>query len=374
VWQPRQLLGLLDVDLLAARAAAELTKSFRGDLVCVTTIGRSPQLVVRAAGGQRSRNALPGRSVPHGSVGGLAFSHQHVVAVPDYARVHAAEDFLHVVVGLEGVRGAVGVPLCVEDHCVGVLFVGRRTGTTFAASEIDLLHRASEFIAPLVETSLQVERRTELAGAQERQRLATELHDNVLPLLFLIGATARRMRDSDIDDSEVLAHELGEVEAMASAVGSVVRNAVRELAPMRPDHKLSLRLRSLIESFRAHHSLSVELIEVGAAVSLPGDTTEVLAAVVNEGLANAVRHAPDASALVTLSHGPENVTVTVQDDGPGLPAGFVLGSVTSPDAGEHFGLSNLARRVADLAGELSVATNEDHGVTLRACVPVLRLA
>jgi signal transduction histidine kinase len=360
--------------MLAARAATELTKSFHGDLVCVTTIGRSPELVVRAAGGTRSRGALPGRPVPHGSVGGLAFSHRQVISVPDYARVSAAEDFLDVVVGIEGVRGAVGVPLCVDDHSVGVLFVGRRTGTTFADGEIELLHRASQFIAPLIEASLEVERRVELASAQERQRLATELHDNVLPLLFLIGATARRMRDSTVDDRGALVHELGEVEAFASSAGSVVRNAVRELAPMRPDHKLSLRLRTLIARFRAHHPLSVELIEVGGAISLPGDTTEVLAAVVNEGLANLVKHAPGASALVTLSYDVHRVTVTVQDDGPGLPDGFVLGSVTAADAGEHFGLSNLARRVADLAGELTVTANEDDGVTLRASVPVTHCA
>jgi signal transduction histidine kinase len=358
--------------MLAARAAAELTKSFYGDLVCVTTISRSPQLVVRAAGGQRSGGALPGRPVPHGSVGGLAFSQRHMISVHDYATVHAAEDFLDVVVGLEGVRGAVGVPLCVDDHSVGVLFVGRRTGTAFADREIDLLHRAAQFIAPLVEASLQVERRVELAGAQERQRLATELHDNVLPLLFLIGATARRMRDSTIEDPEVMVRELGEVEALASSVASVVRNAVRELAPMRPDHKLSLRLRTVIARFRAHHAHSVELIEVGGATALPGDTTEVLSALVNEGLANLARHAPGASALVTLSYDLDRVTVTVQDDGPGLPDGFVLGSVTAPDAGEHFGLSNLARRVSDLAGTLTVSANEDDGVTLRASVPVER--
>jgi signal transduction histidine kinase len=358
--------------MLATRAASELTKSFHGDLVCVTTVGRSPELVVRAAGGSWSRGALPGRPVPHGSVGGLAFTRKHMISVPDYSTVRAAEDFLDVVVGLEGVRGAVGVPLCVDDHSVGVLFVGRRTGTPFADGEIDLLHRASQFIAPLVEASLQVERRVELACAQERQRLATELHDNVLPLLFLIGATARRMRDSTSEDAGELVHELGEVEALASSVGSVVRNAVRELAPMRPDHKLSLRLRTLIARYKAHHPLSVELIEVGGATRLPGDTTEVLAAVVNEGLANLVKHAPGASALVTLSYDSDRVTVTVQDDGPGLPDEFLLGSVTAPDAGEHFGLSNLARRVADLAGELTVAANEDDGVTLRASVPVIQ--
>jgi signal transduction histidine kinase len=368
-WQPRNLLGLLDVDMLAARCAAELSKSFAGDLVCVTTVSRSPQLLIRGAGGERGHGALHGLAVPTGSVGGLAFAEQHVIAVRDYATVAAAEDFLELVVGMEGVRGAVGVPLCVDEHSVGVLFVGRRSGGTFADREIDLLLNASEFIAPLVEASLQADRRVELAGAEERQRLATELHDNVLPLLFLIGATARRMRDSDKEDRAALSTELREVEALASSVGSVVRNAVRELAPMRPDHRLSLRLRTIIARFRAHHPLSVELVEIGEGAALAADITTVLAAVVNEGLTNLVKHAPGASALVSLSCDASTVTVTVQDDGPGLPEGFALRSVTEPDAGEHFGLSNLARRVADLSGELSVGTNEDDGVTLRVRMP-----
>lgn len=95
------------------------------------------------------------------------------------------------------------------------------------------------------------------------------------------------------------------------AAGAVV-HAVGESGDEGP-----VDLRSLLAP---HACARVSLAEPGAPVELPGPTARELAAAVGAALDNVRRHAGDgARAWILVEDEPDEIVVTVRDDGPGIP-------------------------------------------------------
>jgi len=88
--------------------------------------------------------------------------------------------------------------------------------------------------------------------------------------------------------------------------------------------------------------------------------------VAQEGLINALRHAQPNRVEIALDCDNEQITLTVTDDGVGLPNDW-----SRPG---HFGLRGLADRVEHLGGRFTVANHEPHGVRLTAKIPLVAQA
>jgi signal transduction histidine kinase len=78
-----------------------------------------------------------------------------------------------------------------------------------------------------------------------------------------------------------------------------------------------------------------------------------------EGLTNAVRHADASRIAITVEFTPAAATLTVADDGRGLPS--------SPCAG--FGLAGMRERLSAAGGTLALTSAPGRGTTLTATVP-----
>lgn len=93
-------------------------------------------------------------------------------------------------------------------------------------------------------------------------------------------------------------------------------------------------------------------------VWLPAPTASALVAVVREAAANAAEHAPGAGLWVLVEDDARAVTVTVRDDGPGIPDG----RLTEAEAAGHLGVASSMRGRADeLGGTLSLHTGPGQG-------------
>jgi signal transduction histidine kinase len=91
------------------------------------------------------------------------------------------------------------------------------------------------------------------------------------------------------------------------------------------------------------------------------EAEEQLYRLAQETLANVVRHAGASSASVRLAAVDGAVSIEVRDDGRGFDPAAVTGA--------HFGLRSMQGRIADLGGELDVASAPGRGTVLRAEVP-----
>ena len=175
-----------------------------------------------------------------------------------------------------------------------------------------------------------------LAVAAERERIGRDLHDLVghsLTSLTISTQLARRLLETDPDAArEQLVH-----------IEATVRQA---LADVRATASGMQTVRAATEIASARTILSTAGIqaEVPTAVPpLPEDLAELFGYVIREGVTNIVRHSRATSARITVSE----ETVSVVDDGVGIPAGA-----------SRSGLRGLEARIALAGGRLEVVSSE----------------
>jgi len=361
--------GLLELDVLAQRASEILRQAFPDDVTCVTILDGDGVLRVRGVHGNRT-SFLQGLRVPVGSgLGGVVVAEGRTLCVAEYAQLNEDAIFNDIMAKQEGIRAAAGVPLIVNESRLGLLFVGRRGAEQITGQEVARLEETGQSLGPLIGASMELATRVETAKTNERQRVAVELHEQILPLLFAIGAGAKRIRTARSRTTTLLTQDIAEIEDVASSAIALVRNVISVLGPLPPAQELGIRVRAATENFTRIHKLPVSLSILGQAFAVSGPQADVLSAVVHEALSNVAKHAGQASVIVTLVYDPDAIVLIVQDDGNGLPADFGIRSITEPLAGEHFGLASLAHRLRLGLGRLELFTNDDGGVTLRAVVP-----
>lgn len=234
------------------------------------------------------------------------------------------------------------------------------------------------------------EQRRQAEAAALRTEIAGEVHDVVGHALALIAVQAEAARhlatvdvgETDLSDEQRLAQVGGAVETvLVTARGALAetRELTRSLVAA-PDDASSTStallhptpgladLSALVRS-AADAGAPVELeLRAGpggcsdAATGLGTQAQLALYRVAQEGITNAVRHAPGAdSIIVELIHGFDDVVLRVSDDDPhgGLPVDECRGQ----------GLRTLRRRVEAAGGDLRISSRSGGGVLLEARMP-----
>ncbi len=200
------------------------------------------------------------------------------------------------------------------------------------------------------------------AATRERERLARRIHDSVLQVLAMVQ---RRGGELGGEAAE-LGRLAGEQEAaLRSLIGS--RPRVHEAAASSGAAAAGgaeVDLRSLLTG---HASPSVTVSTPATEVPLPAHAAREVEAAVAAALDNVRRHCgPGARAWVLLEDGPAGVTVSVRDDGPGIPAG----RLEEAAAAGRLGVAQSIRgRVADLGGDVVIVTGEGEGTEIEMTVP-----
>jgi signal transduction histidine kinase len=201
------------------------------------------------------------------------------------------------------------------------------------------------------------------AVAEERARIARELHDviahNVSVMVVQAGAAGLVLEDRHPDVREALTtieHTGREtVDEMRRLLG-VLRRADEGLS-LAPQPSLA-HLDALLEQL-SRAGLPVELRVEGDPVELPAGVDLSAFRIVQEALTNTLKHAGPARALVVVRYGARVVELEVSDDGGGNGA----------HGGTGHGLIGMRERVTMLGGELE-AGRETGGYRLRARLPL----
>ncbi|VEG30145.1 sensor histidine kinase [Actinomyces howellii] len=203
------------------------------------------------------------------------------------------------------------------------------------------------------------EQEQELAVANERARLAREVHDAVghhLTVAQLNLTYAQRLRAID---EETAWAEVADARSTVATALREVRRAVRAMGPAPlVERTLCTALSRLSRTFDGT-GLEVTFAVEGPARALPAHVDLTLYRVAEEALTNAARHAQEATrADVLLTYEPDRVTLSVHDDGR-------LDSPITPG----FGLDGARRRLLEVGGVLEVSRAEHDGLLLTARVP-----
>ncbi|GII79959.1 hypothetical protein Sru01_49410 [Sphaerisporangium rufum] len=207
-----------------------------------------------------------------------------------------------------------------------------------------------------------LERIRELAVAEERARMAAEMHDSVghhLTVIKMGLENAERFRQRRPEDAWA---EVRQAKDLTAAALTDARRWVRVLRPLALDSRMgSAALEGLAASFDGT-GVSVRFEVRGMERRLEPDIELVLYRVLQEGLTNALRHSGAERVRGTLTFEEEAVVLVVSDDGRGTGGGATGG----------FGLSSLAERARALGGAVAGADRPGGGFELRAELPLVK--
>ncbi|MFF9471018.1 GAF domain-containing sensor histidine kinase [Streptomyces roseolus] len=263
-----------------------------------------------------------------------------------------------------------GLPVRDGDETLGALFLANKRcarpeggGCGFTAEDEELLGILAQHAAIALTNARLYERSRELTIAEERSRLAHELHDAVSQKLFSLRLTAQAAAALVDRDPARAKGELQQVATLAAEAADELRAAVVELRPAALDEDgLVHTLRTQIQVLDRAHSAAVVFDSPGVR-ALPAAQEEAVLRVAQEALHNALRHAEAARVAVTLARHGQGARLTVADDGRGFDPATVR------SAGRHLGLVSMRDRAAGVGGALTVTSAPGEGTTIEMEVP-----
>jgi signal transduction histidine kinase len=193
------------------------------------------------------------------------------------------------------------------------------------------------------------------AVAEERARVAREIHDGLAQYLFTISTHAAMLERGSAPDGTL--RRLKDAAALAQ---QEARFAILALSSASGNAPFDTALRRYLDVLTADGALAVEL-EVDPAVQLAPDEQIEVFRIVQEGLANVRKHAGASQAEVWIGQDGTRRLVRIEDDGSGFePSGNGAGQ----------GLKNMKLRAASIGGALELASAPGRGtaveVVLRA--------
>jgi signal transduction histidine kinase len=241
----------------------------------------------------------------------------------------------------------------------GVLFYGVLVGGPFLVGIAMRIRRERERL--LVHER---EERARRAVADERTRIARELHDVVAHAISVIVLQARGARHSLADDPDDARHAIDAIERTASQALGEMRRLLAILredgdaAQLAPEASLA-HLDVLTGEIRAA-GLPVELRVSGEPRELPPGLDASAYRIVQEALTNALKHAGQATAVVTVHYGADALELEVEDDGAGPQNGR---------SGGH-GLLGMRERAAVFGGSVEAGPRTGSGFAVRASLPL----
>lgn len=209
--------------------------------------------------------------------------------------------------------------------------------------------------------------------AEERVRIARELHDLVAHQITLANAqatVAAHLFDARPEQTRKSLKELVETTANAlddlRATVGLLRQSGDAATPADPAPGLS-RLPTLLESFR-RANLEVSVHQEGTARPLPPGVDLTAYRIIQEALTNVTKHAGTGSARVHLAWNRDHVTITVADEGRGVRTAPVASTAAHRPPG--YGLIGMRERATAVGGHLSAGRRPEGGFLVSTQLPL----
>lgn len=204
----------------------------------------------------------------------------------------------------------------------------------------------------------------DLAVAEERNRLAREIHDGLGHYLTAItiqiqGARALLQNTESATQTPTVLDVLGKAETLLQEALADVRRSVGALraAPMK-NKPLPTAIGDLVTECRAITGLEVQFDLLGTPQPLSSKIELTLYRAAQEGLTNVRKHAQATRVEVALAYDNGKVGLSIGDDGQGMG-----------ETGNGYGLLGLRERVELVGGKVNIRTIPEQGFRLEVQIP-----
>ncbi len=210
------------------------------------------------------------------------------------------------------------------------------------------------------------------AIAEERSRMARDLHDGLAQLLAYVNTKAMAVRmmlkNKQLEEAD---QTLLQLEEAARGLFTEVRNAIMTLKTPTPSTETQLcnTLKNCTAQFSRLNNIPVELsFEPEAeALPLPMETKQELFRIVQEALTNVHKHASATKAWVSLQKQKHHLVLSIKDDG----VGFNPQHITT-DEKTHLGLGTMYERAQNIGATFSLKTELGQGTQIIIRLPIFK--
>jgi two-component system NarL family sensor kinase len=266
--------------------------------------------------------------------------------------------------GTDGLRYHASIPLYAHGKKLGVLNVVSPDWRELAPEDLRLLYTIGDLVGIAIERARLYEQSVQLGIAEERNRLAREIHDTLAQGL---AATSLQLEIADalLDDQTRLDQAQAAVRQALTLTQQNLEEARRSVLDLRAEtlegRSLPEALAELVGDYQHRGALSIELDIVGENHPLPTRFEAGLYRIAQEALNNVVQHATASQVSIKLIITLEEIQLMIADDGQGF-------NVLQP-VKERFGLVGINERVNLLGGHLDLRSNPGEGTQLDIHIP-----
>ncbi|MCB9104376.1 MAG: GAF domain-containing protein [Anaerolineales bacterium] len=263
----------------------------------------------------------------------------------------------------EGWQRIISIPLVTKGKSIGTITLFTSSADMLIVEHIQLLAAIGQQIGVAIENAQLYAQARQLAMAQERQRLARDLHDSVTQALYGVTLYAEAAnRQLAVGETELAIEHLNELRATAQEALREIRLLIFELRPpILEEQGLTAALQARLESVEGRSGLKTILdVADKPPDRLPLDTEMGLYRIAQEALNNVLKHAQAQEVHVRLRQAPSDhkVVLEIADDGQGFDATNGIGH-------GRLGLHTMRERAALLGGDLTITSQPGAGTTIR---------
>jgi len=290
-------------------------------------------------------DSITGRVIPvAGSTTGAVFTDQVPRSVDRFT--------FHLARGLGVQFGpALAMPLGTGKALAGVLVTARMPGSpAYDEHALKLVATFADHAALALRDAENEWARRELRVLADRDRIARDMHDQVLQQLYGVGmamqSTQQRVRAPEVAGR--ITDHMNKLQQIILDIRSVIYDLSPDPAGAAP---LRTSLHTVITELTADAPLSTTVRMSGQLDRVPPPVAQHAEAVLREAVSNAVRHSRAGELAVTITVGDELV-IDVRDDGGGIPDTVTRG-----------GLDNMQVRAEQVGGACTITSGDGGGGT-----------
>ncbi len=245
--------------------------------------------------------------------------------------------------------------LTVNGQDAGLVAVEKNEPNGYSSHHVDLLNGMTDVLALTVANARAFGRLRSLAAAEERTRIARDLHDRLGQWLTYIAMELERINSHQEEPSPELKQLHGDTQGAISEL----RDTLIELrASVSPERPLPVLLHEVVDRFAKRSTIEVTLV-------VPEDRTVHLGAVMEnellriaqEALTNVEKHSMASHAHVSWTVDNGRGVLVIQDDGRGFDPGKGI-------RGTAYGLVGMRERAASAGAILEVTSEPDQGTVI----------
>ncbi len=245
----------------------------------------------------------------------------------------------------------------------GNLYVANKeTAAEFSQDDEDTLVRFARQAAIAIDNAHLHEQLRSLAVAEERARIAREMHDGMAQVLASVNTKAQAVREFlRRGKTEQAEAQLAQLASAAREVHGEVREGILALRSAGLSRPLAEDLREFLAGWQAQHGVAVDL-EIGDEVELAPAVEVQLMRILQEALANARKHARVDHVRLSVERDGQQVVARVVDEGAGFDGAARPGR-------QSFGLAVMHERAQSVGGEVRVDSAPGRGTRVEVRVP-----